>query len=132
MPYFFEYICMFAAGGLAYGAIEIAYRGSTHWTMLMAGGICMLCIFIMDARSGAPLWCKCIMGGVLITAVEFVFGLIMNVALGWNVWDYSHLQFELMGQISLLSSCAWVALTLPALGVCRVVRRIAGGGASRC
>ena len=38
--------------------------------------------------------------GVLV--LEFITGLIVNRWLGLNVWDYSDLRFNIMGQVSLL------------------------------
>ena len=32
---------------------------------------------------------------------EFITGCIVNLWLGWNVWDYSNLRFNLLGQTSL-------------------------------
>ena len=35
-------MAVFVMGGLGYGAIEILWRGATHWSMLLTGGICLL------------------------------------------------------------------------------------------
>ena len=35
-------IALFCFGALGYGAIEVTFRGHTHWTMLVAGGLCLL------------------------------------------------------------------------------------------
>ncbi len=42
-----EYICVFLSGGIIYSFIEVAWRGYTHWSMTIAGGIC----FISSAAS---------------------------------------------------------------------------------
>ena len=54
-------------------------------------------------------------GGVLVTALEFITGLIVNVWLGLNVWDYSNLPLNLMGQICLPFFFAWVGLSVVAI-----------------
>ena len=37
-----EYICVFLSGGIIYSFIEVAWRGYTHWSMTIAGGICFM------------------------------------------------------------------------------------------
>lgn len=121
---FFVYLLLFTAGGLLYGLIEIVFRGYTHWSMLIAGGICFLLIYFVNAGVDAPKWQKWILGGAIITAVEFVAGCIVNLRLGWNVWDYSGHRFNLMGQICLLFSVLWVGLSVPAIECCDLARKL--------
>lgn len=116
---FFEYPAIFAGGGVLYGLIELLFRGRTHWTMLIAGGVCSCILYTISTKSSEREWKKWIMGGASITAVEFVTGGIVNLHLGWNVWDYSHLPVNLMGQICLLFSVLWVLLCIPAMWLCR-------------
>ena len=123
MPVFI-YLLLFVSGGLIYGLIEIAFRGYTHWSMLIAGGICFLLIYLINANFNIPKWQKWILGGAVITAVEFVTGCIVNLLLGWNVWDYSAHRFNLMGQICLLFSIMWVGLSIPAVECCNFAEKI--------
>ena len=37
-----QYVLIYAAGGLLYGLIEILWRGWTHWSMVLCGGLCFL------------------------------------------------------------------------------------------
>ena len=53
-----------------------------------------------------------LIGGTIITILEFITGCIVNLWLGWNIWDYSELPYNLLGQISLFSSIGWVGLSL--------------------
>ena len=39
-----ERLSLFCLGGGAYAALELAWRGTTHWTMFLAGGVC-LCLW---------------------------------------------------------------------------------------
>ena len=48
---------------------------------------------------------------VIITGVEFVTGLIVNVWLGLKVWDYSNLPYNVLGQICLLYVFIWFFLS---------------------
>ena len=50
--------------------------------------------------------CDC-MGTSLEDIVELISGIIINRILLLNVWDYSGLRFNFLGQISLNSSIAW-------------------------
>ena len=76
-------ILILAAGGGGYAGLEILWRGYSHWSMAAAGGICLLSLFkIFGWLKNAPVYFKAIIGGILITAVEFVFGLIFNISLG--------------------------------------------------
>ena len=34
-----ERLSLFCLGGGAYAALELAWRGTTHWTMFLAGGV---------------------------------------------------------------------------------------------
>ena len=46
-----------------------------------------------------------------ITVTELITGLILNVWLGLNVWNYSGLPFNFMGQICLQFSALWFVLS---------------------
>lgn len=127
MPVFFSYSAVFAFGGLLYGLVEILFRGYTHWTMLVAGGVCFTLLFLINRMENESVWKKWIMGGAVITAVEFVAGCIVNLRLGWEVWDYSGHPLNLMGQICLLFSVGWVGLSIPAMKICSVADRILFG-----
>ena len=122
----FAYFLLFISGGLLYGFIEIAFRGYTHWSMLIAGGVCLVLIYLVNASIDAPKWQKWIMGGAVITTVEFVTGCIVNLQLGWNVWDYSGYRFNLMGQICLLFSVLWIGLSIPAIECCNLAAKVLG------
>lgn len=48
---------------------------------------------------------------VIITIFEFITGCIVNLWLGWAVWDYSDLPFNLLGQICLYYFLLWIPLS---------------------
>lgn len=110
---------LFVLGGLAYGALEICWRGYTHWSMLLAGGICFLTMFeIYTSFPNLNLLERALIGASLITSVEFVFGCIFNYWLKMNIWDYSDKKFNLMGQICLMYSVLWGLLSIPVSMIC--------------
>ncbi|MBO6229228.1 MAG: hypothetical protein J6O50_01560 [Ruminiclostridium sp.] len=108
---------IFLMGGFIYGLIEVIYRGHTHPSMFVLGGICFLWIggFNSFFRVSPPLWLQVLLGGAFITLAEFGCGLIYNVWLGLRVWDYSKLPFNIMGQVCPTFFFSWVALSLPAI-----------------
>ena len=71
---------MFLFGGSFYCVMEILARGRTHVSMLLAGGACFL--FIGGIRSllgeDAAFLSRMLLSGMLITVVEFCFGMVLN------------------------------------------------------
>ncbi len=106
-------IILFSLGASGYCMLEILWRGYTHWSMFAAGGICfMFFAKISEMFKNASLFIKGIIGSGFITAVEFIFGLIFNIILKKNVWDYSKLPFNLFGQICALYSVIWLVISM--------------------
>lgn len=100
---------LFGIGGVLYLVTEIAWRGHTHWTMFIAGGLCFVLVGAINELFTweLPFIKQCLIGAAVITLVEFVAGLIVNVWLGWGVWDYSGAPFNVLGQICLPYSVLW-------------------------
>ena len=107
------HIPVFMIGGLLYMLVEILWRGHTHWTMFLLGGGCFVLIGLLDEWLiyKPPLIVQMLMGAVIITALELVVGLIVNVWLGWNVWDYSTVPGNVLGQICPQFTVAWFFLS---------------------
>lgn len=119
-----EYVCVFLSGGLIYNLIEMAFRGYTHWSMNLAGGACFLAIHLFNHRIGKrKILLKCALGCVTITTVEFFVGLIVNFVFHLDVWDYSSMRWNILGQICPLFSLAWFFITFPACRISDAVRR---------
>ena len=109
-------VIIFGIGAFLYGLIEILWRGYTHWSMLVAGGICFVSFSgIAHCMKKKPLLYKCVLGSISVTAVEFVFGLIFNLILKKNIWDYSKMPFNLGGQVCLLYTVLWGFLSIIAI-----------------
>lgn len=104
---------IFLIGGVGYGIIEILWRGHTHPTMILAGGISFLMFSKIAKRyKGKPLIFKATICALGVTALELVFGLVFNVIFKMHVWDYSSKPLNLFGQICPEFTLAWVALAL--------------------
>ncbi len=107
-----KYILLFIAGAFGYGAMEIIWRGYTHYSMLTAGGI-VLCVTyaIIRHNEKAPLVLKATAVTLFIITLELIFGLIFNLMLGQRVWDYSDKPFNYFGQICLPYSFLWLLIS---------------------
>lgn len=114
---------LFAAGAAGYALIEVLWRGYTHWSMAVAGGVCFL--------EFGRLWEKLktlkriyipLFGSAVITFVELVFGVLFNIILKKRVWDYSRMPFQFMGQICVLFSTLWGLLSIIALPLAGKIR----------
>ncbi len=104
---------LFSIGAVGYGLLEIIWRGYTHWSMLGAGGIC----FVFFGKIGqkfknSSIFLKALIGSSFVTAIEFIFGIIFNIILKKNVWDYSKMPFNIGGQVCLLYSFFWAIISL--------------------
>ena len=108
---------LFLIGGFIYVAIELGFRGHSHWTMFLLGGLCF--ILIGGLNNYIP-WemsiiKQGIIGALIITSLEFIFGLVLNLYLNLGIWDYSNMPFNILGQICLPFSIAWFFLSLVAI-----------------
>ena len=104
---------LFCTGAVGYSAIEIAARGHTHWTMTLLGGACLVGLYALaSAWAARPLWLQALAGAAGITAAELAVGLVVNLGLGWQVWDYSDLPWNILGQVSLKYSALWLPVSL--------------------
>lgn len=113
MLLFPKYFILACIGGSLYMLTEIIWRGYSHWTMGAAGGICFLMLGWIHSRfsRSVPLYLQAISGAVLVTAIELLFGIICNIWLNLNIWDYGNLPFNLFGQICLPYALLWIPLS---------------------
>ena len=118
-----EFLMATLIGGAIYILIEIVFRGWTHWSMLFCGGAASLLLYIIANFSRDALWKKCLIGAAVITTVEYVFGLLLNIKFGWQIWDYSRQWGNLYGQICPIFSLYWLILCVPGLKLCTVIRQ---------
>ena len=85
---------LFLIGTVGYTLIEILWRGHTHWTMSITGGVCFVLIYTIWRRLFAAPWYRvCLCCAAAVTGVEFVVGCIVNLLLGWNVWNYEPVSY---------------------------------------
>ncbi len=103
---------IFLFGAAGYYLLEVLWRGYSHWSMAAAGGISLLLLIKTFGKlKNAPHYFKAIIGGGIITGVEFVFGIIFNLFLGMKVWDYSAVPGNILGQICPEYSVLWCGIS---------------------
>ncbi len=114
-------LAAFLAGAAAYSMLELAWRGRTHPAMALSGGVSLAVLRgVSRMQKGRPLWQQALLGGLMITGVEYAFGLIFNRR--HQIWDYRRMPANLRGQICLPFTLAWCGLSALALGGMRMLR----------
>ena len=114
-----ERSAIFLTGAVIYGTIELLSRGWTHWSMLMAGGICITMMYVIANQSEVHICKKWILCAAVITTVEFICGIIFNLMLNWHIWDYTNRAYNLLGQICPTYSFMWLGLSVPGVWLCK-------------
>lgn len=102
---------LFGIGGITYMVIELLWRGCTHWTMMILGGLCFLAAGAVNRIKRICLPVKMMICAVFITVLEFITGYIINIKLGMNVWSYNDMNYNVMGQICLTYTIMWFFLS---------------------
>lgn len=114
-----ERAMLFLLGGGGYLAIELAWRGASHWTMFLAGGIC-LCVLQALAVRPVCLPLAAGAGAAAVSGLEVCIGLACREVLHIAVWDYSAEWGNLAGLVCpryclyWFLLCGWVILVLRA------------------
>ena len=114
---FFKYLFLSVIGGFAYYSIEMLYRGYSHYSMFILGGLCFILIGLLNEIWD---WDTCIekqvsIGLLIVLILEFIAGCILNIWLGLRVWDYSNLPLNILGQICMPFALLWVPIIIVAI-----------------
>lgn len=104
-----------AIGGIIYILIELLWRGRSHISMFILGGLCFWIIGRLDQSRPVPVASQAILGACTVTVLEYLTGLVVNRWLQLNVWDYSSLPLNLHGQICLPYFLLWIPLSAAAV-----------------
>ncbi|MDO5561077.1 MAG: hypothetical protein Q4F95_15985 [Oscillospiraceae bacterium] len=118
-----EFIFVFLIGCFMYSLLEIAARGFTHWSMTLTGGVCLTYIYILTINTQSSTFKTCLKGAIFITLIEFAVGFTVNIILKWNVWDYSDMPLNVMGQVCLPFTVLWFSLCFLGNRICRLISR---------
>lgn len=105
---------LFLCGASGYAALELLWRGRTHWTMALTGGTVLLglCRLRRQVCGAGPLM-RCLSGAACITAAEYVVGCTVNRRCHLRVWDYSREVGNVHGQICPKYAALWALLAAP-------------------
>ena len=104
---------LFYTGGAVYLSLELLYRGRSHGSMFLAGGLCFLLIGHLNrVEPKLPLPLRAVVGALIVTAVELGAGMTFNRQ--YQVWDYRDQPGNFMGQICPLFTALWIPLSLVA------------------
>lgn len=118
-----EFILTFFTGAVIYYTIELMWRGYSHWCMALTGGLCFWALYaITCVFPTMPVFLSCVLGGAIITIAELFVGEIVNLKLGWEIWDYSSIPLNYRGQICAIFSLFWCILCLPATYLAKFLR----------
>ena len=114
----------FTIGSIGYGIIELLWRGRTHWSMLLAGGVCFSFFsFAAEKFKKYSIFMRTIICAFAITIIEFVFGFVFNICLNMKIWDYSRQPFNVLGQICPLYTVLWGILSFLFLPLAKVLNK---------
>ena len=112
MKAFLKYLTLFLIGGALYYSLEVIFRGYSFLAMAGCGGVCFLiCGAINEKSRCTPLFYQMVVATCGITAIEFFAGLVLNVWLGLNMWDYSNMFGNVLGQICPQFTVLWFFLS---------------------
>lgn len=71
--------------------------------------------YYLEENREAPILAKAAVGALIITVFEFFVGLVVNVWYQWDVWDYTKLPGNIMGQICPKYSFIWFVICVTVL-----------------
>ena len=107
-------IFLFYLGGMAYCAMELAWRGRTHGSMFVTGGLCFVLIGrLRKVPSPLPILHRALIGAGIITMLELACGMMVNRS--YAVWDYRRLPLNFRGQICLPFFLLWIPISFLAI-----------------
>ena len=115
MKKFIGKLGLFLSCGFIYCMIDILFRGWSHWSMFVLAGF--LGVFCIDSINNVLSFdcdyiVQILISTILCTIGEGISGIILNVWLQLNVWDYSKMTFGtfFFGQCNVLFCFAWMLI----------------------
>ena len=109
-------------GGSTYVTLEVFWRARSHWTMFVLAAALFVLIGLLNEVWSWNLLTQAVAGALIATAAEFVTGCVVNLWLGWGVWDYSNTPGNIMGQICPQFTLLWVGIAAVAVVLDDVIR----------
>jgi len=120
--FFLKCLLVFGAFGTLYFIFEVGFfifnrpkiLKPKRFLMLLIGGIIGSILFlvykipIFDNTIFIPLYM--LISGIIITSGELGFGILLNIKLKLDLWDYSGFKYNFMGQINSEYAIKWCEL----------------------
>lgn len=112
-----KYLFLGWFGGATYVTLEVLWRGYSHWTMLVLAAAIFIVIGLLNEVWSwqTSLTLQVTAGTALAIVLEFITGCLVNIWLGWDVWNYSNMPGNLLGQICPQYMVIWAILVLVAI-----------------
>lgn len=103
--------------GFIYYLLEETIRfGDSKPIMIVIGGICSIAIGLINEYPSfynLKMYQMSAIGTLIVLAIEYISGMILNVWLHMNVWDYTGIWGNINGQICLPYSLPWFFICVP-------------------
>ena len=113
---------LFYIGGTAYMILEFLWRGRSHGSMFLLGGLCFLLVGGGAAKfQKIPVAIRPLLGAGIITGLELLTGWLVNQ--NYHVWDYRNQPFQFQGQICLMYSLLWMPVSLAAMELYAITQK---------
>ena len=124
MKQFLKYLFLFWFGGTFYITLEVLWRGYSHWTMGVLAGLIFISIGLLNEiwSWDTSIILQILTGTVIATIGDFITGCIVNLWLGWDVWDYSDMWGNILGQICPAFIALWIPISLLSIVVDDMIR----------
>lgn len=124
MKQFLKYLFLFWFGGSFYITLEVLWRGYSHWTMGVLAGLVFISIGLLNEiwSWDTSIIIQILVGTIIATTGEFITGCIVNLWLGWDIWDYSDMWGNILGQICPAFIALWMPISLLSIVVDDVIR----------
>lgn len=124
MKQFLKYLFLFWFGGTFYITLEVLWRGYSHWTMGVLAGLIFISIGLLNEiwSWDTSIILQILTGTVIATIGEFITGCIVNLWLGWDIWDYSDMWGNILGQICPAFIALWIPISLLSIVVDDMIR----------
>lgn len=104
------------------GEAHTKFPETARWSMIgyssiymsIVGGVVGLILSRLNrvsfVREHLNMFSQSVLGALIITGCEMLAGYILNVRMGFDIWDYSGYPINFMGQISFTRSLLWFAI----------------------
>ena len=104
-------LVLYYLGGASYMTLEFLWRGWSHGSMFLLGGLCFTILGKLK-NLRLPLPVRAAFGAASVTALELLTGLTINR--DYRIWDYRGMPLNFQGQICLPYTLLWLPVSLMA------------------